>query len=70
MSMMGRYGSPEKQSRVGAIMGSSGVGKSLNYQDNDISYGLVNAKPQTQAIVQKSDLKKEQWKPKVTTKWT
>lgn len=43
--MMARYGSPDKVSRVEGYMGSSGMKSSLSYQDNDISYGLVNTKP-------------------------
>lgn len=42
----------------------------LNYKDNDISYGLVNAKAITKATFNKKDLKKEVWKPMTTLKWT
>jgi len=40
----------------------------LTYQDNDPTYGLVNAKPK--AAYTGKDLKKEVWKPKTSLKWT
>lgn len=61
--------SPEKMNRVVGIHGSSGMKTTLTYQDNDVTYGLVNTKPQNKAPFQKSDLKKEVWKPKTTTAW-
>ena len=64
-----RYGSPDKHARVEAYMASSGMQKSLMYQDNDITYSLVDTKPQNRACFAKSDLKKETWKPKTTLKW-
>ena len=62
-----RCSSPEKLNRVIGIHGSQGMKTTLTYQDNDVTYGLVNTKPQNKAPFQKSDLKKEVWKPKVTT---
>lgn len=50
-------------------MASSGMKQTLSYQDNDVSYGLVNVKPQNKAVVSPSDLKKETWKPKTTLQW-
>lgn len=37
--------SPEKLNRVIGIHGSSGMKSTLTYQDNDVTYGLVNTKP-------------------------
>jgi hypothetical protein len=67
--MMGRYGSPEKQGRVEGFMGSSAMQQSLSYNDNDVSYGLVNTKPQNKAVCSPKDLKKETWKPKNSLNW-
>lgn len=61
-----RYGSPDKHARVEGYLGSSGMKDSLSYQDNDITYGLVNTKPQNRGCFSPSDLKKETWKPKTT----
>lgn len=69
LAKMNRCASPDKQNRVIGIHGSQGMKSTLTYQDNDVTYGLVNTKPQNKAPFQKSDLKKEVWKPKVTTQW-
>ena len=65
--MREKYGSPEKQARVTAIMSSSGMQKTLQYEDNDPSHGLVSPKPRL--IFGASALRKEEWKPKTTLKW-
>jgi hypothetical protein len=49
-------------------MGSSAMKSTLIYNDNDITYGLVNAKP-NKSIVSPEALKKETWKPKTSLKW-
>jgi len=63
-----RYGSPEKQSRVETYMCSSAMKNSLCYNDNDVTYGLVNTKSNKNAF-SPSDYRKEPWKPKTTLKW-
>ena len=68
-SMMGRYGSPEKHSRVDGYMGSDGVKATLSYLDNDISYGLANNSKPNKAIFSPAALKKETWKPKTSLRW-
>ena len=67
-AMRERYGSPEKQSRVDGYMRSDGVKNTLAYQDNDITYGLVNTKP-NKVVLSRKDLDKETWKPKTTLRW-
>jgi len=66
----GRYGSPEKHSRVDRILNSQGMQGSLAYQDNDISHGLVDAKATNRSLFGKTELRKETWRPKTTLRWT
>ena len=42
---------------------------SLQYKDNDPTFGVVSTKPQNRGYIPPDSLKKEVWKPKTTTKW-
>ena len=64
-----RHGSPEKHGRVDGYMGSHGMKQSLSYQDNDITYSLVNTKPTNKTLFTKQAYKRENWKPKANAQW-
>ena len=49
LAKLNRCASPEKLNIVVGIHGSQGMKKTLTYQDNDVTYGLVNTKPQNNA---------------------
>jgi hypothetical protein len=61
------YGSPEKRARVVGVMSSSHMQKTLCYEDNDPSHGMIS--PKAQPIYTSAHLKKESWKPKTSLKW-
>ena len=59
-----------KLARVEGIHTSQGMKGTLSYQDNDISYGLVNGKHNSKAAFLSEHLIKDPWMPKTSLKWT
>ena len=46
-----QFGSPEKQKRSGAVRCSHGMAGILNYQDNDVTHGLIDTKATTRGPI-------------------
>jgi hypothetical protein len=64
--------SASKQERIMNIHQSSGMRNSLFYNDNDVTYGVVQVKPsesQKDSLFDRGNLLKEVWRPKTVTKW-
>lgn len=63
--------SPVKQNRMANIMHSDRMKQSLQYNDNDVSYGVVSQKTHTDKnlLFSNGALTKEVWRPKVTLQW-
>ncbi|TNV78517.1 hypothetical protein FGO68_gene6880 [Halteria grandinella] len=61
--------SPAKQERIKGIHASGNMRESLSYNDNDVTYGIVQTKQGGGNMFERGNLVKEVWKPKTATKW-
>ena len=61
-----RCASPEKSARVEGYMQSHGMRKTLNYQDNDPTHGLVSVKSEIKVYIPPDNKNKDVWKPKTS----
>lgn len=61
--------SPEKSSRVQGYMHSSGMVSALTYQNNEGGFEPMQTKPNNRGFIPPEGTKRQEWKPKTTTKW-